>query len=309
MPVPPLPRPTLVVGTRGSALARWQSEWVAAQLQRAWPGLEVRFEIYTTTGDRVIDKPLPEIGGKGLFTAELEAALRAGAADIAVHSLKDLPVEPPAGLVLGAIPAREDVRDVLIAPPGVTLATLPAGARIGTSSPRRAAQLRAYRADFRPVPIRGNVDTRVRKGLGGTDCDAALLAAAGVNRLGLGDRVAEILPLAIMLPAPGQGAVAVQCRADDAATLALLRAIDDPATRACVTAERCFLEKLGGGCSAPIAAHATISESGEIKLTGLVAAVDGSRVVRVAGAGTHAEELGARLAREAVAAGAERPLA
>lgn len=294
----------ITLGTRGSALARWQTEWVAECLRRAWPGLEIRTQLFTTVGDRVLDKPLPEIGGKGLFTEELENALRAGLIDLAVHSLKDLPIAEAAGLALGAIPARADARDVLIARAGLTLEALPAGARVGTSSLRRAAQLLARRPDLTLLPLRGNVDTRVRKALSG-DYDAIVLAAAGVERLDLASHVTEYLPLDVMLPAPGQAALAVQCRAADARVRDLLRPLDDAATRAAVTAERAFLQALGGGCSAPVAAYARPSADSQLHLDGLVAAPDGRRVIRMSGAGADPAALGAWLAAEARAQGAE----
>ena len=299
---------TLTIGTRGSALARWQTEWASAALTHAWPGLLVTLRPFTTAGDRQLDKPLPAIGGKGVFTEELEIALRAGEIDLAVHSLKDLPVAGALGLALGAIGPRADARDVLIARGGGTLAHLPRGARVGTSSPRRAAQLLAARPDLTLLPLRGNVDSRVRKALSG-DYDAIVLAAAGLLRLGLDEAASEYLPFESMLPAPGQGAIAVQCRGEDAELLAWLRPLDDQPTRAAVTAERAFLAGLGGGCSAPIAAYATGGPDQTLSLTGLVATVDGRRVIRVAGVGGDPLALGAELAGQALAQGARELLA
>jgi hydroxymethylbilane synthase len=303
----------LTIGTRTSALARWQTGWVRARLEAAWPGLTCTLQPFTTTGDRVLDQPLPAIGGKGVFTAELEEALRAGTIDLAVHSLKDLPIADAPGLVVAAIPPREDAHDVLIAHSGGGLAALPPGARVGTSSLRRAAQLRLQRPDLELLPLRGNVDTRVRKLLAG-DYDAIVLAAAGVLRLGLSEHIAEYLPFALMLPAPGQGALALQCRANDAATRGLVGALDDPATRAAVTAERAFLAGLGGGCAAPIAAYAeadpaSAGQPERLRLDGLVASPDGRRVVRVSGIGGDAFELGRRVASEASQRGAADILA
>jgi hydroxymethylbilane synthase len=255
-----------------------------------------------------LDQPLPAIGGKGVFTAELEAALRAGEIDLAVHSLKDLPTASAPGLALGAIGPREDVRDVLIARDYRALADLPPGARLGTSSPRRAAQLLAARPDLNVWPLRGNVDTRVRKALNG-DYDAIVLAAAGLLRLGLGQHIRAYLDLATMLPAPGQGALAVQCRAADAAVLAWLRPLDDGPTRAAVTAERSFLAELGGGCAVPMAAYASVDSAATLTLTGLVASADGQRAVRVTGAGADPHALGAALAAQALAQGARELLA
>lgn len=301
-----LPRTPVILGTRGSALARWQSEWVLARLRRAWPDLQCETKLITTTGDRVLDKPLPEIGGKGLFTEELERALRANEIDLAVHSLKDLPIEDAPGLVLGAICARDDARDALISRGGWTLATLPYGALVGTSSLRRSAQLLAARPDLILLPLRGNVDSRVRKARRG-DYDAIVLAAAGILRLGLVEHITDYLPFEVMLPAPGQGALAVQCRADDEATLELIAPLDDASARAAVTAERTFLSALGGGCSAPVAAYAqsTIGNpQSAIQLIGLVASPDGRRVIRVSGEGDAPATLGAELARQALALGA-----
>lgn len=219
LPMPVLSN-CLSVGTRGSALARRQTEWVCAALRQAWPAVELRLKYFTTAGDRLLDKPLPEIGGKGVFTEELDNALRIGEIDLAVHSLKDLPISDTPGLGLGAVVAREDARDVLISVGGCTLAALPPGARVGTSSLRRSSQLLASRPDLTVVPLRGNVDTRIRKALSG-EYDAIVLAAAGVLRLGLHDNIAEYLPLEVMLPAPGQGALAVECRAGDTAVLGI----------------------------------------------------------------------------------------
>lgn len=309
-PEPAGDRSVMTAGTRASRLARWQSEWVVSQLRDRWPGLTLHTKVLTTTGDVLLDRPLPEIGGKGLFTAELEQALLSGEIDIAVHSLKDLPVDLPAGLWVGAISPREDPRDVLISKAGWKLMELPAGARVGTSSLRRAAQLKAARPDLTLVALRGNVDTRVYKALDG-DYDAVVLASAGVKRLGLQENVTEFLPLTIMLPAPGQGAMAVQCRADDRRTLSLLAAIDHASTRACVDAERTFLSALGGGCSSPVAAfaHAMLEdESGPIELTGLVASVDGQRLIRITRQGSEPVRLGQQLAQDALRQGAQELL-
>ena len=294
----------LIFATRPSALARWQTQYIIQQLQNAWSGLTCNEEVITTKGDRVLDKPLPEIGGKGLFTFELEEALREGRVDAAVHSLKDLPTEDASGLIVGVIHQRADVRDALICPAGHTLDELPEGAVVGTSSTRRAAQLLALRPNLQIKSIRGNVDTRIRNAE--TDeYDAIILAAAGVTRLGLDAHITAYLPLDVMLPAPGQGALAVQCRADDEETLRLLQALDHAPTRLTVTAERAFLEALGGGCSIPVGAYALFSEQlSVISLQGVVAAVDGRSIIRVRGEGRDPHELGQRLAEEALAQGA-----
>jgi hydroxymethylbilane synthase len=296
----------LTIGTRGSVLARWQTDDVIRQLQSAWPGLDCRTHLMTTSGDRILDKPLPEIGGKGLFTEELDNALRSGEIDLAVHSLKDLPIDDAPGLAIGAICSREDARDVLISRTGRTLGTLPHGARVGTSSLRRSAQLLAARPDLTLLALRGNVDTRIRKAMQG-DYDAIVLAAAGVLRLRLGANITEFLPFDVMLPAPGQGAMAVQCRAEDTATRELVTAIDDMASRAAVTTERAFLKGLGGGCSAPVAAYAQSQISNlksQISIVGLVASTEGRRVIRVSGEGTDPESLGTELAQQALTQGA-----
>ncbi len=325
----------LIVGTRASALARRQTEWVIAALQAAWPGLSIVIREFTTAGDRDAVRPLPEIGGKGLFTADLADALASGAIDLAVHSLKDLPVSAGRGpvvppdpcgtdprrgggalpLCIGAVPPREDARDALISRHGVGLAELPHQPRIGTSSPRRAAQLLATRPDAQIVPLRGNVDTRLRKALT-VEYDAIVLAAAGLARLGLADRVTQYLPFDVMLPAPGQGALAVQCRADDRLVRDLLAPIHDPAAEVATVAERAFLAATGGGCCAAVGAFGeadagVAGATAGLRLTALVARPDGSQIIRVSGEGAFAEPevLGARLAHMALASGAAQLLA
>jgi hydroxymethylbilane synthase len=291
------------LGTRASALARLQTDLVAARLA-ALTGAECRTVLITTEGDLDAGTPLPDLGGRGVFTEALERALRAGEIDAAVHSLKDVPVEPSPGLTLAAIGMREDPRDVVVARDPVTLATLAPGARVGTCSTRRSAQLLAARPDLVMAPLRGNVDTRVRKALRG-EYHAIVIAAAGLIRLGLVETIREYLPLDVVLPAPGQAALAVQCRAEDAATRAVLARLDEPRVRAAADAERAFLEGLGGGCAAPIAAHATASGA-RVRLRGMVASLDGTRVVRVEREATLAEAraLGLALALQASEAGA-----
>ena len=291
----------LTFATRPSALARWQTNHVIERLQHAWPGLTCSTEIIATQGDRVLDKPLPEIGGKGLFTYELEEALRAGRVDAAVHSLKDLPTENAPGLAVGAIPLRADLRDAWICPGGHTLHTLPEGAVVGTSSTRRRAQLLARRPDLNVQPIRGNVDTRLHKVQAG-HYDAIILAVAGVTRLGLQAHVTFYLSLDDMLPAPGQGALAVQCRAADEKTLGFLRAVEDAPTRRAVTAERAFLETLGGGCSLPVGAHA-YPKGDTLTLRGVVLSPGGERRIELACEGTDPIQVGVSLAQEALAQG------
>jgi hydroxymethylbilane synthase len=296
----------LIFATRPSALARWQTQWVIEALQGIYPDLGCEEKVITTQGDKILDKPLPEIGGKGLFTQELENELLSGAVHCAVHSLKDLPVESPDGLTVGCIPIRAEVRDALISRNGFMLDTLPQNAVVGTSSLRRAAQLRAVRPDLQIQSLRGNVDTRLRKAMEG-QYDAIILAGAGLTRLGLSQHVTEWLPLDVMLPAPGQGALAVQCRADDQTALGLLSALDDESTRSAVTAERAFLRGLGGGCAVPVAAYGEISVRSPVsslKLTGLVISEDGTKAIKVTGDGLDALQLGGGLAQKAIAQGA-----
>jgi hydroxymethylbilane synthase len=297
----------LIFATRPSKLARWQTNYVIGALKTIHPGLECEERIITTQGDKILDKPLPEIGGKGVFTQELESELLSGAVHCAVHSLKDLPVENPAGLTIGCIPTRAEVRDALISAEGYTVASLPHGSTIGTSSLRRAAQIVSRRPDLTTESLRGNVDTRLRKALD-RQYDAIVLAGAGLTRLGLESHVTEWLPLDVMLPAPGQGALAVQCRVDDQITLDLIAALEDESTRKAVTAERAFLSGLGGGCSVPVAAYAHL-ENGIISLTGLVISEDGKRAIHVNRAGTDAQLLGNELAHRAIAQGANEILA
>jgi len=245
---------------------------------------------------------LPEIGGKGLFTSELENALLSGEVHAAVHSLKDLPVEDTAGIVVAAIPERESAFDVLVSANGHTLDSLPESARVGTCSLRRTAQLLARRPNLTILPLRGNVDTRVRKLMDG-EYDAIVLAYAGLARLGLQSKITETFPLDVMLPAPGQGALAVQCRADDVETLKLLKAIHDPLTAAAVNAERAFLAGLGGGCSLPVAAFAE-KNNGAIILTGAVISPDGKQAIRLSAVDKEPFELGERLAQLVLERGA-----
>ncbi len=297
---------TLTLGSRPSKLALWQTEHVLGLLQAAWPGLSCRVVTLVTEGDKKLERSLPEIGGKGVFTAELEAALLSGEVDLAVHSLKDLPVDESPGLCLGAVSQRADGRDVLVSASGKTLSQLPKGARIGTSSLRRSAQLLAVRPDLTILPLRGNVDTRLRKAMQG-DYDAIVLAAAGVVRLGLAQYVTETLPFEVMLPAPGQGALAVQCRSGDIETQQLLAAIHDLPTFRAVTAERAFLATLGAGCSAPVAAYA-VQQGSRLEMQGIIASIDGQSLVRVSGSGADPLVLGQGLARQALEQGAGKLL-
>lgn len=297
----------LIIGTRGSQLALWQTNWVKAEIEKLHPGIEVEIKVISTKGDRVLDVSLPKLGelGKGLFTTELEDAIFEHRVDLAVHSLKDLPTELPAGLHIGAICEREDVRDALVARTAIrSFNELPQRALIGTSSLRRQAQLLAARPDLVIEPIRGNVDTRLRK-LDEGQYDAIVLAAAGLNRLGHANRITEHLNEELMLPAVGQGALAIETREDDAETAEIIQALDNEATRLACTAERAFLKGLGGGCLVPIAAHATI-ESDVMTLNGLVASPDGSEAVRgkQSGSSYDAELIGRQLADDLLARGA-----
>jgi hydroxymethylbilane synthase len=295
------------IGTRGSALARWQTDYVAALLQQAWPNLHIETIVFETQGDRSLDAPLPLIGGKGLFTAALEAALREGVIDLAVHSLKDLPTSLAEGLTIGAIPVRGDAHDVFIGRSARNLEELPAGATLGTSSLRRAAQIRRHFPHLRVLDMRGNVDTRIRKALDPQGAyDGILLAQAGVDRLGRSQAICQTLSYDIMLPAPGQGALAAQCRADDD-LLTLLDPIDHGPTRAAVTCERAFLSSLGGGCSAPIAAYAEVV-NGRVHCRARVVTLDGAAEVEVSldGLPDAAFQLGVDLAHMALARGAAR---
>ena len=295
-----------MIATRPSPLARWQAHAVEEALASRWPEMSFRTVVIKTVGDRTLDQPLPAIGGKGAFTSELEESLRNRKVDLAVHSLKDLPIENSPDLVLGAILMREDARDVLISSSGAGLSDLAAGASVGTSSPRRRSQILALRPDLLVRSIRGNVETRIRKVREG-QYEAAVLAAAGVLRLGLAEHIAEWFPLDEMLPAPGQGALAVQCREEDKQVLDLLRPLISKPIQAAVTAERAFLSQLGGGCLLPVGAYAE-TQKGDINLFGMVASVDGRTVVRVAGRGSKPRELGEKLGTEALARGAREIL-
>jgi hydroxymethylbilane synthase len=297
---------SVTLGTRGSALARWQTDSISQLLRDVWPELTIQIQVLTTQGDRVVDRPLPLMGGKGVFTAELEAALRARTIDFAVHSLKDLPTENPPELILGAVPQREAANDVLVSRKNYTLKTLPHGALVGTSSRRRSAQLLHRRPDLHTVDIRGNVDTRIRKALDPNSIfDAIILASAGVERLGQSAIVSDVLILDDMLPAPGQGALGVQCR-DETPSRTLLTPINHSQTQITVTAERAFLAGLGGGCALPIAAYAVI-EGDKLHLRGRVNALDGSQEVNVHLDGAAnietAERLGDELAQIALRQG------
>ena len=270
----------LRIGTRGSALATWQAEHVRAALLEAHPGLRVELEVIRTKGDRVLDVPLARIGGKGLFTKEIEEQLLAGAIDLAIHSLKDVPVALPDGLTLAAVSAREDPADVLVSKGGLALEDLQRGGRVLSGSLRRQAELLHRRPDLVVEPIRGNVGTRLRK-FDESDADAIIFARAGLARLNLLDRVAQRFEPADFPPAPGQGALAVEIRSDDARTAELCRALEDPESRTATSAERAFLEALGGGCQVPVGAYGRLSgQPQQLRLTGMVAGLDGVRLLQ-----------------------------
>jgi hydroxymethylbilane synthase len=292
----------LRLGTRGSALATAQSGMVAAALSER-SGREVELVEIATAGD-LSSAPITQLGGTGVFVSALREALLAGEIDLAVHSYKDLPTAPADGLVIAAVPEREDPRDVLVARDSLTLATLPAGARVGTGAPRRVAQLNALKAGLTCVPIRGNVDTRIRKVASG-EVDAVVLAFAGINRLGRINEITDVLDPELVLPAPAQGALAIECRADDTAAVELISALDDAETRAAVVAERSLLAALEAGCSAPVGAFARI-EKDQVHLDGAVIALDGSAAVRLTASGPlhNADSIGRRLAAELLDAGA-----
>jgi hydroxymethylbilane synthase len=288
----------ITIGSRGSQLALWQARHIAARL--AEMGVETRIEIIKTTGDKITDLPLAKVGGKGLFTKEIEEALLARSIDVAVHSLKDVPSDLPDGLVLSAIPEREDPRDALCGKP------LADGARVGTSSLRRAAQLRALGRGLKVENLRGNVDTRLRK-LDEGQYDSIVLAASGLRRLGWADRITEMIAVEIMCPAVGQGALAIETRNDGGAGQRLVEKLDHAPSRIAVTAERALLRTLGGGCQVPVGGHARL-DGRAVHLCAIVAAPDGSKIIRGEKSGDDAETTGIELARELLKNGAEKIL-
>jgi hydroxymethylbilane synthase len=299
---------SLKLGTRGSALALWQANWTKAQLEERWPGLVVELVPIKTTGDRVLDVPLAKIGGKGLFTKEIDDALLSSRVDLAVHSMKDVPFQLPNGIDFAAVPIREDSRDAFLSK-GRQIQDLPAGSKIGTSSLRRQVQLRHRFPSLRIINLRGNVDTRLRR-LASGDFDALILAAAGLNRLGYSREITQILDEDTMLSAVGQGALGIVCRSSDTATSDTLRVLDDPVTHAAVTAERGLLRALGGSCQIPVAGHAKVAGS-RITLKGLVASLDGSQVIRetVDGSADRPADLGLELGHKLLSMGAGEILA
>jgi hydroxymethylbilane synthase len=299
----------IIIGTRGSALARWQADHIGAELRRLFPDLVVEQQIVVTEGDRKQTGPVIDLGGKGVWVKEIEEKLLANEIDLAVHSLKDVPAHLPDGLSLVAIPPRADPRDALVSQSGASLRELPPGSRIGTSSLRRVCQILAARPDLKLEILRGNVDTRLRKVSEG-EVDAAVLACAGLDRLGFADRISERLSTELMLPAIGQGALALEARTRDHRVLPLVRRLSDPIAETTVAAERALLAALGVGCRTPVAGHATV-EIGRLIVRGLVGRPDASEMLleRVEGRPEAAAELGAELGARLIARGADKILA
>jgi hydroxymethylbilane synthase len=299
------PHLTLRIGTRGSELALWQANHIKDRLMAAHEGLEVELVVISTEGDRIQDRPLHEVGGKGLFVKAIEARLLDGSVDLAVHSFKDMPAEGPARLTIAATPERADPRDVVVGPAGVRLAELREGARVGTGSLRRGALARRWNPKIELVPIRGNVPTRIRKVDEG-GCDVVLLAAAGLSRLGLSDRVAEYLPVDSFCPAPAQGILALQCRADDARTFAWAAVLGDPSTTIAAAAERGFLRRLSASCNVPVGCHAQL-EGERVVVRGLVVDPSGEPCYEEvqAGVASEAEAIGISVAETILARGGD----
>jgi len=294
----------IIIGTRGSALALWQAEWVKSALIRHYPSLSVNLEIIKTKGDKILDVPLAKVGGKGLFVKEIEEALLNGGIDLAVHSMKDMPAEIPDGLCIGAVPERETPNDVLISRDNLPLSELPDGARIGTSSLRRSSQLLNFRPDITIKPLRGNLGTRIKK-LETEGLDAIVLAAAGVKRLNLENKISEYINLETLLPAVGQGALCIETRKNDPDTHEILSQLDHPVTHQVITGERAFLHRLEGGCQVPMAAYGTI-DGYQLTITGMVAEIDGSKIIKhiITGPATDAEKIGTELAERLIDMGA-----
>lgn len=296
-------RKKIVIGTRSSKLALWQADYVAECLRKEYPGLQVEKKLMTTKGDKILDAPLAKIGGKGLFTKELEQEMLEGGIDLAVHSLKDMPTEVPNGLVIAAITKRADPGDAVVSLKYGHFEDLPQGAKVGTSSLRRKAQLLHARPDLNIQDLRGNVNTRLRK-LEEENFDAIVLAVAGLTRLGFKDRIAEVMPREIMLPAVGQGALAIEARAEDEEILEMIAFLNDEDMVACAKGERAFLAKVEGGCQVPVGVFGSV-ENEELQLEAVIASLDGARLYRdkLTGAKSEAEKLGGELAEKLLAAG------
>jgi len=293
------------IGTRGSTLALRQTAWVRDRITERHPDLHIEVVRIKTAGDRITDVPLAQVGGKGLFVKEIEEALLCGEIDLAVHSMKDVPTELPSGLHLGAVTEREDPRDVLVSRDGRGLRELPPEARIGTSSLRRGAQLLGVNPQWEIVPLRGNLDTRIRK-LEAKGLDAVILAAAGVRRMKLEDKITEYLPPEVMLPAVGQGALGIECRQEGPVN-ELIAFLNHPESAMAVVGERAFLRRLGGGCQVPIAAYGEV-RGGGLFMRGMVVRLDGSHFFRAEAQGEDPEGVGKRLAEDLLAQGAEEVL-
>lgn len=299
----------LIIGTRQSLLALWQSNHIASLLRKQYPDCQVTLKKIVTKGDRILDVPLAQIGGKGLFTKEIETELLDGTVDLAVHSLKDMPTVLPEGLCLTAITTRANVGDAFISNKYASFSELPQGAVLGTSSLRRKAQLLAVRPDLKIVDLRGNVDTRLRK-LDEGQMDAIILAAAGLERLGHADRIREIIPTTVCLPAVGQGALAIECRSDNKEVRDMLAFLNDLPTKQATDAERAFLGLIEGGCQVPIGVHAEV-ENDNVKIEAVIASLDGSKVLRnnITGSAVNAADLGRKLGQQMLAEGGEQILA
>ena len=299
---------SIVIGTRGSKLALWQAEHIAGRIRERFPAIEVTLKKIVTTGDKILDVPLAKIGGKGLFTKELENAMLSGEIDLAVHSLKDMPTELPEGLMLAAITIRADASDAFVSLRYNSLDELPQGAKVGTSSLRRRAQILKYRPDLQTIDLRGNLDTRIKK-LENQEMDAIILATAGLKRLGLEQYITQILPAAICLPAVGQGALAIETRQDDAEVLSVLEFLNDSETIAAVTAERAYLREVQGGCQVPVGVHGEVNGD-QLLLEATILKIDGTKEVReqICGSCSEAEELGIKLAQQMLAAGGKEIL-
>ncbi|MCK5710627.1 MAG: hydroxymethylbilane synthase [Deltaproteobacteria bacterium] len=285
------------IGTRGSKLALWQANFISSLISEKYPELRTEIQIIKTTGDTMLSSPLSEIGGKGVFVKEIEEALLSQKIDIAVHSMKDVPTVLPEGLCIGAVAKRHDPRDVLISKDGLTLSELPEGARVGTGSSRRASQLLHNRPGVKIVSIRGNVDTRIRKLRESDEYDAIVLAMAGLQRMGLGEEVTEIITPEVMLPAPGQGIIAIECREEEVETMGILRAINHRETEYQAISERAFLLRLGGDCNVPVGCYALLSMD-SINLRGIISSPDGKVIIKKEANGPvdEALELGGQLA-------------
>lgn len=299
----------IIIGTRGSPLALWQANWIKGQLEELHKDIAVDLRVIKTSGDKIQDVPLAKVGGKGLFTKEIEESLLKYESDIAIHSMKDVPIKLPPGLAISVVTQREDPHDALISKNNVKLADLPQGAKVGTGSFRRTTQLLNYRPDLEVIPMRGNLETRLKK-LETEGLDAIILAAAGLNRMGMADKITEIIPAEIMLPGGGQGAVGIESRSEDMAIMSMIFDLDDEDTHTAVNAERAFLTRLQGGCQVPIGVYATVQNE-TIHIRGLVGSLDGKTLLKVEKTGpTEAPELlGDDLGLEILKMGADKILA